>query len=284
MIILTNTTDKIQVKLGSTITTNQLRCFSSFRDTTTTSITPLRNVLNTNGVTAIDLVPAPVSSTQRIVDYISVYNSDTINQIVTILFNDNATLYELFVATLAPGEKIEFQEGQGFKVLTNAGSLKTSMNQGNSPASTTLNAVILGSDVINNNAVANTMQDVTGLSFPVIAGKSYYFKFVINFSTAVTTTGSRWSINGPASPTSLCFMSEYSLLSNTSTRNANNISYDLPAASNTSSAQLTGNNSFIEGYIISSIDGVVIARFASEIAGSAITAKAGSVCYYQQLT
>jgi|688.fasta_scaffold93888_3 hypothetical protein len=283
MIILTNTTDKIQVKLGTTVTTNQMRCFASYRDTTTTSITPLRNVITTNDTTYVDLVGSPTASTQRIVDYLSVFNSDTGNEIVTISFNDNGTLYELFVATLSPGEKIEFQEGLGFKVMSNAGSVKTSVNQGNSPATSTLNAVILGSDVINANAVANTIADVTGLSFPVLAGKAYYFKFIINYSTALTTTGSRWSISGPTT-TSLCFMSEYSLTTTTSTRNATIVTYDLPITSNASSAQLIGNNAIIEGYIIPSVDGTVTARCASEVTLSAITAKAGSVCYYQQLT
>lgn len=283
MIILTNTTDRIQVKLGTTVTTNQMRCFASYRDTTTTSITPLRNVVNTNNTTYVDLVDSPTASTQRIVDYLSVFNSDTTNQIVTISFNDNGTLYELFVATLSPGEKIEFQEGLGFKVMSNAGSVKTSINQGNSPATSTLNAVILGSDVINNNAVANTIADVTGLSFPVLAGKAYYFKFIINYSAALTTTGSRFSISGP-SFTSLCYMSEYSLTTTTTTRNATVVAYDSPATSNATSAQLVGNNAFIEGFITPSANGTVIARFASEVANSAITAKAGSVCYYQQLT
>jgi len=283
MIILTNTTDKIQVKLDTTVTTNQFRCFASYRDTTTTSIVPVRNVLNTNNTTYVDLVDSPAASTQRIVDYISIYNSDTANKTVTISFNDNGTLYELFVTTLAPCEKIEYQEGLGFKVMSNAGSVKTSLNQGNNPASSTLNAVILGSDVINNNAVANTIQDVTGLSFPVLASKAYYFKFYINYSAALTTTGSRFSISGP-SFTSLCFMSEYSLAATTTTRNANSIAYDLPAASNASSGQLVGNNAVIEGYIIPSVNGTVIARFASEVLSSAITAKAGSVCFYQQLT
>jgi len=283
MIILTNTTDKIQVKLNGSVTTNQLRCFASYRDTTTTSISPLRNVLNTNNTTAVDLVGSPASSTQRIVDYISIFNSDTVNQTVTINFDDNATDFELFVATLAPSEKIEFQEGQGFKVLTSAGSIKTSINPGNNPISSVMNAVILGTDVINNNATANTMQDVTGLSFAVTAGSRYYFRFYINYSTALTTTGSRWSISGPASPTSICFMSEYSSASTTTTRNANVIAYDLPATANTASGQINGNNAVIEGYIIPSVDGTVIARFASEISASAITAKAGSVVYYQQL-
>lgn len=284
MIILTNTTDKIQVKLSGTVTTNQFRCFASYRDTTSTDITPKRNGLNTNNTTAVDLVGAPAASAQRIVDYMSIYNADTSNQTVTIYFNDNSTLYELFVATLSSGEKIEFQEGQGFKVLTNAGSVKTSVNQGNNTLSSSMSAVVLGTDVINNNATANTMQDVTGLSFPVLAGKSYYFKFIIPYTTAVTTTGSRWSISGPASPTSLCFLSEYSLAATTTTRNPNNITYDLPAAANTSSGQLVGNNAIIEGTITPSVDGTVIARFASEITASAITAKAGAIVYYQQLT
>ena len=282
MIILTNTTDKIQVKLGGSITTNQLRCFASYRDTTVTGITPLRNVTNTNNTTYVDLVGSPASSTQRVIDYLSIYNSDTTGDTVTISFNDNGTLYELFVATLASGEKIEYQEGQGFRVMTSAGAIKTSLNQGNSPISSTLQAVTLGTDVINNNAVANTIQDITGLSFPVLNNNRYYFKFFINYTSAASTTGARFTINGPTT-TSLCYMSEYSLTTTTSTRNANNIAYDLPAASNASVGQLVGNNAIIEGYIIPSADGTVIGRFASEIANSAITAKAGSVVYYQAL-
>ena len=271
MIILTNSTDKITAKLGGAVTTNQMRTFASYRDTTTTSITPGRNATTTNGATSIDIVGAPVASTQRIIDYISVFNNDTVNQTLSIYFSDNGTLYELFVATLAPQEKVEFQEGQGWRVMTTAGSVKTSLNQGNNPISSTMQVVTLGSDQVNNNATANTMQDVTGLSFAVTAGNRYYFKFVINYSSAATTTGSRWSINGP------------SLTTTTSTRNATVVGYDLPAASSASSAQLLGNNAIIEGYIIPAADGTVIARFASEVLSSAITAKAGSVLYWQQL-
>lgn len=283
MIILTNTTDKITAKLNGAVTTNQLRCVVSYRDTTTTSIAPGRNAMNTNNATAIDLVPAPAASTQRIVDYISIHNADTVNQTVTIYFNDNGTTYELFVATLGVGEKIEFQEGQGFKVMTNAGSVKTSVNQGNNTISSSLQAVVLGSDQINNNAIANTMQDITGLSFPVTAGQRYYFKFVILYNSAVTTTGSRWAINGPAAPTSLMYNSEYSLTLTTSTRNGMVAAYDSPATANTSSASGQSNLALIEGYIVPSADGTVIGRFASEISASAITAKAGSILYWQQL-
>jgi len=43
------------------------------------------------------------------------------------------------------------------------------------------------------------------------------------------------------------------------------------------------NLAVIEGLIKPSVDGIVIGRFASEIASSAITAKAGSVLYFQQI-
>ena len=284
MIILTNTTDKIQVRLGTTASTNQLKCFASYRDTTTTSITPMRTAISTNDTTYVDLVGSPTASTQRIVDYISIQNTDTGSKNVSIVFNDNSTIYELFITNLAAGEKIEFQEGLGFKVLTNAGSVKTSINQGNNTYSSSLSAVQLGSDVINSNITANTMADVTGLSFAVASNTSWYFKFVIRYDSAATTNGSRFSISGPASPISLCYMSEYSLTATTTTRNANVIGYDLPAASNATSGQVTGNNAIIEGIIHALVDGTVTARFASEGSGLPIIAKAGSICFYQRLT
>lgn len=215
------------------------------------------------------------------------YEGATPEEIAEATNLDNGSLYDLFVTTLTPGDKIEYQEGQGFKVLTNNGSIKTSLNQGNNPLSSVMQSIVTSTDVVNNNAVADTMADITGLSFNVLAGNRYYFKFVINYSSAANTTGARFSISGPTSPFSLNYTSEYSLTATTTTRNANNISYDLPAASNASSAQAItfgGNLAIIEGFIIPSADGTVIGRFASEVANSAITAKAGSVVYYQQLT
>ena len=284
MLILTETTDSIQIVLDSAITTNQLSCFSSWRDIATGTYTPGRTVSTSNDTTDADIVPAPAASTQRVVDMISVFNSDTVNSNVTIKFDANGTEYNLFHVTLAPSEKIEYQEGQGFKVFATSGAVKQSINQGNNVMNSSMTAVVLGSNVVNNNAVANTIASVTGLSFPVTAGNTYYFFFSIDYTAAATTTGSRWSITGPAAPTRLCFMSEYSLAATTTTRNANVITYDLPAASSaTSAGTTTGNRAVIEGMITASANGDVIARFASEVANSAITAKAGSVCYYQQL-
>lgn len=138
--------------------------------------------------------------------------------------------------------------------------------------------VILQSDVINNNVVANTLADVTGLSFSVVAGLRYKFKFTIRFTSAASTTGSRWTINGPAT-TFLQYRSQYTLSATSVTTNELS-AYNVPAAANASSV-VAGGLAIIQGIIKPSANGNIIARFASEITASAITAKAESFVEYQ---
>jgi hypothetical protein len=282
MIILSETTDTLQIVLGGNVTTNQLECYTSWRDRTSTTFVAGRTVINTNNTTDVTIAGSPAGSTQRVIDYISVYNDDTVNATVTIKLDANGTEYILFKTTLATGEKIEYHEGQGFKVIANSGAVKQSINQGNNTIGTALTAVVLGSDVTNNNASLNTMQDVTGLSFSVTSGKTYYFKFIIRYTAAATTTGSRWGVNCTGGlATNLTMTSEYTLTATTSTRNAMIQAFDSPAASNATSV-VAVNMCTMEGHFTPTADGTFIARFASEVANSAIIAKAGSVCYYQQ--
>lgn len=160
-------------------------------------------------------------------------------------------------------------------MLTNHPSVLGSRGTGSGGSSSGGNtSVVIDSDVTNNNATPNTMQDVTGLSFPVIAGTTYRFKFIIAYTAAATTTGSRWSISGPATPDLLEYQSTYTVDATTQTLNYAS-AYDSPAACNATSLT-TGNVAIIQGIIKPSADGTVIARFASEVAGSAIVAKAGS--------
>jgi hypothetical protein len=132
--------------------------------------------------------------------------------------------------------------------------------------------VYLASPVTNNNASANTIADVTGLSFAVTSGVRYKFRFYIQYTSAATTTGSRWAINGPTT-TELQYNSVYTLTATSQTTNFA-VAYDIPAASNATSLT-AGNVAVIEGIIKPSANGTVIARFASEISSSAIIALAG---------
>lgn len=283
MIALSQTTDNLQVILDGAITTNQLECMASWRDRTSTTFEAGRTVTTTNNTTDVTIAPAPASSTQRLIDFISIYNKDTVNAVVTVKLDANGTEYILCKVTLATTERLQYQEGVGFQVFASTGAVKQSINQGANASTSGITAVVLGSDVTNNNAVANTIADVTGLSFSVTAGKLYWFKFIIYYTAAATTTGSRWGVNCSAgTAANLSMKSEYSLTTTTTTRNANVQGFDLPAASNATSAATGNNMAVMEGYFIPSAGGTFIARFASEVSSSAIVAKAGSVCFYQQ--
>ncbi len=134
MIVLSLTTDAIQVILGGAVATSQLSCLANYRDINASDYLPGRRVLNTNGTTAVNLVAGPASATQRVVDYLSVFNSDTDNDTVTVRFSDDGKFYTLFKTVLGPGEKLEYIDGQGFRVINTAGSLKTVLNPSGAPA------------------------------------------------------------------------------------------------------------------------------------------------------
>ena len=279
MIVLSTTSDKIEVVLAGAITTSQLPCFASWRDITTTVYTPGSTATATNSTTDVSLVAAPASSTQRVIDFISVYNADTESATVTIKFDDG-TERILVKVVLATGERLEYTDDKGFAVYTVAGAVKASQTA--AQVSSGLNVVVLGSDVTNNNGVANTIADVTGLSFAVTSGTLYWFRATATYTSAATTTGSRWSVNGPASPTYLAYTGEWSLGATTKTL-SNAVAYDNPTTSNATSAKTAGNVAVVEGYIRPSSDGTLVVRFASEVAGSAIVAKTGSILQWMAL-
>lgn len=143
--------------------------------------------------------------------------------------------------------------------------------------------VYLGSDQTNNNGTANTMQDVTGLSFTATSGVKYEFEAVVIYTAAATTTGSRWAVNGPAA-TTLHYRSRYSLGVQSITSNEGLTAYDMPSVCNSASAATGSNTAVVQGVIQPSSTGTVVVRFASEISGSAIVAKASfSYLRYREL-
>jgi len=122
MIVLSQTTDKIQAVLGASVATSQAECVASWRDITSTpTYTPGRTLVNTNNTTDVDVVGSPASSTQRIIDYISVYNKDTASITLTIKFDASGTDRILWNGTLLTGEKVEYTSEKGFERYTTAG-------------------------------------------------------------------------------------------------------------------------------------------------------------------
>ena len=137
--------------------------------------------------------------------------------------------------------------------------------------------VTTSADVINNNSNSNTLADVTGLSFSVVAGTVYRFYAIIPYTSAASSTGSRWTINAPAA-TLLNYTSRY--MSSTTGQTQNYLSAVNQPSSASNGSLVNGNLAIIEGIIKPSANGTLQIRFASEVAGSAITAKAGASLEY----
>lgn len=281
MLILSNTTDKIQVILTATVSSTQLDCIAIYRDTTLSSITPLRNVTATNNATAVNLVDSPSASNYRSVDYLSVYNSDTSTSEVHIEFSDNGTNYTLFKSRISPGEKIEYQEGFGFKVISNKGSIKSKVIP-ETITDTNLNMVILRQDAINSPIANNAYINVPELGFAVKSGKKYWFRFLLFYSADATTTGSRWFIDGSSATTFLTYKVHTSLTSTTLTITQGANIYEFLTTSNATSAATDGNSSIIEGFVFPDIDGRLSLRFATEVTSGTITLKKNSILQYKQ--
>lgn len=274
MILLASTADLLRIVTSAAIT---IDVHASWVDLNGSTVTPGRTNTAISTAATTTVVASPASSTYRTVKSLTVRNRHASTaQDVTLNHTDGTTSVELIKVTLAAGECLHYHEAAGFWISDAFGRVKTNINNnGSGAAVNALNLVVLASDVVNNNGTANTIADVTGLSFSVTAGETYHFEFFIPYTAAATTTGSRWSISGPGSPTLLNYTSQYTLTATSMTTNYAT-AYDIPAASNASSLT-TGNVAWIAGFIKPSANGTVIARFASEVASSAITAKAGAL-------
>lgn len=123
------------------------------------------------------------------------------------------------------------------------------------------------------NGTANTLVEATELGFAVIPG-TYRFKFVIPYTAAVATTGSRWTVNGPTA-SMLSYWSRYPLTASTETFNHGLTTYRAPASSNATSI-VAGNIAVVEGIATFSAAGTLVVEFANEVSSSAITALAGA--------
>jgi hypothetical protein len=286
MITLTATTHILELTTGSA---TNIDVAVSYADHTTTGATLGDQQTLITTATTTTILSAPGASTQRQVKYISILNTSASNNAITLKKDISGTEYDLFTVTLGQSERLEYLDGQGFRVYASTGAIKTSQNQGANAISSSISATVLSADVTNNNAVANTIADVTGLSFPVTNGNSYWFRFIIRYTAAATTTGSRWSINGPTT-SAMAFKVSTPLISTVNSTDSvsvtNAITYDNPTTANATSPNNTataGQIVTIEGLLTASADGNVIARFSSEVASSAIIARAGSVVYYQEV-
>ena len=286
MIVL-SASQSVEVSLGNNAVSNQMMCVSSFRNTTSTSITPSRTITLTNGVTPVELVSSPSGSDQRIIDFLSIYNNDARSNTAIVKIKSSSSTFTLISSNLSPGEKLEYQEGIGFRVISNGYAVKTHTAFDGINSVTGLKMISLKRDFTNSVTSSNRAQEITDLRFPILTDNQYWFRYIIFYDTNATTTGTRFNVYGD-SVTPLYYQYKNTLTSTSETL-ANSLSgFNAASLSNATSAATSGNVAQLEGNFTAVGTSFLrincAAEFTAPEVGSIVTIKAGSFLQYHQLT
>lgn len=163
-------------------------------------------------------------------------------------------------ATLVSGTNIKTINGSS---VLGAGNLVVGGGASINTLRTTVNQTI--------NAGAGVFTDITGLTFPVVAGTDYAFEFYITFQSAATTTGWRAGVNCPAG--TLDFWAGSDVIANgaagvaTHTERHNTVRDDMTLLTATIT-QAVDLNVRIRGRYLCTANGTFAARFANELASN----------------
>lgn len=274
MLLLTSTSDKIQVVTGSAAA---VKCHASWIDNNAGTVTAGRtNTASITTATTTDIVAAPAASTARNIKFLSVRNDHaSASTDVTIQHTDGTTTTPLWKGTLLAGESVN-REDDSWVVLDSSGVTKAS--------ATKLEVMVqVTADVTN---ATTSFADVTGLSVPIKAGKNYAFEINLHYQTDATTTGAQFGVNGP---TLTSLRASAVQVVTTSATAAAMSSGSVTAYDTNIITQTTGPGAnvvlgVIEGRIICSADGTFAVRFRSEVAvAGGLVVKAGSTLWLREL-
>ncbi len=115
-----NTTDAIQVVLGGAVTTNELKVYCAYTKRGHNGPFGKTNPTTTSGATAVTAMPAPDAGEVHEVDYLSVYNKDTVTQTVYVQHYDGTNITILKKRAVAAGQSLTYNRATGWNdaVLT----------------------------------------------------------------------------------------------------------------------------------------------------------------------
>ncbi|MFZ3064823.1 MAG: hypothetical protein WA277_06035, partial [Nitrospirota bacterium] len=123
--LLDTTTRKLQLVLTAAKTTTDMPVCVYFVDTSETAF-PASGMspTNSNGVSVVDILAAPLVLTQRKVNAITVNNIDTAAKTLKIYLDDNGTDYLLCAATLQVGDVLGYTDTDGWYTIDANGARK----------------------------------------------------------------------------------------------------------------------------------------------------------------
>lgn len=124
MILLTSTSDLIQVITASAVTSTHMH--ASYTDYNGSSVTPGRTNTSINTAATTSIVGSPGSSTQRNVKSMVIRNTHaSSSNVVTVQHTDGSTTATLVKCTLGPGESLQYFDKDGFIVFDASGGRKS---------------------------------------------------------------------------------------------------------------------------------------------------------------
>ena len=126
MITLVSTTQKLQVVLAGSSSSTGAQINASFYDENMEGVDTKQGSKQSvsNNTTDVDIVAAPAQNFVRNVEYISIYNADTITSTVTVKIDDGVTETIIIKAALATLESLHYDNQGGWYALTAAGARK----------------------------------------------------------------------------------------------------------------------------------------------------------------
>lgn len=202
MILLTSTSDKLQVITGSAVTTD---VHVSWIDSNAagTTITPGRTNTAITTAATTDVVAAPASGIARNVKKFNLRNkhASQVNTI-TVQHTDGTTVVELFKAVLAAGEVLSYVEGIGWDIFAADGSHKAQT------ARLLFKQLTADVSAQNVNTVQPWFSATPAITLP--ANATYRFEGELNLANGTTTHTTGISFTGTATVTSILYDAECS--------------------------------------------------------------------------
>ncbi len=272
MIILTNTTDSLEVVTGAAAT---IDVQASWVDSPTpiassSSVTPGRTNTAITTATTTTVVAAPASSTVRNIKEMTIRNKGaSLNCDVTVQYDQNGTNFEMHKVTLRPGDLLEYIEGVGWFTVQ-------------SSSLTDLYKILSADDAGGQNVATVQPWFPTAGAVSVEASTTYFFKGLLFITRAAGTTSHTTGIGfgGTATLTSILWRSE-SKSGDTTATGADNAVHNNAAAVvqlKPASTSATENALFeVEGIVRINAAGTFIPQFQYSAApGGAPTVKANT--------
>ncbi len=144
-----------------------------------------------------------------------------------------------------------------------------------------LSRTVLTSNV-STSALSTALVDVTGLTFPIVAGNTYKFTAYLIHTTTAANTGLKWAVNADVAIASIAYrtLQNSGLVNGFFIHHANTLN---SASSNTGATQTNQINS-IEGILVANNTGTAIIRFGKSVANAGtLTVISGSFVEYSIL-